>query len=79
MPALELWSEILSTPEPLRAIAGYGRRDAPFDAGLPVVLSRIPAGTEVRPVPVVASVTGLNDQHAYIDTTRPRNWPSATY
>jgi D-serine dehydratase len=70
VPALELWSEILSTPEPLRAIAGYGRRDAPFDSGLPVVLSRIPAGMEVHPVPVVASVTGLNDQHAYIDTTR---------
>jgi D-serine dehydratase len=69
VPALELWSEILSTPEPGRAIAGYGRRDAPFDAGLPVVLSRIPAGMEARPVPVVASVVGLNDQHAYIDTT----------
>ena len=69
VPALELWSDILSTPEPGRAIAGYGRRDAPFDAGLPVPLSRVPVGLETSPVPVVASVTGLNDQHAYIDTT----------
>jgi D-serine dehydratase len=69
VPALELWSDILSTPEPGRAIAGYGRRDAPFDAGWPVPLSRAPAGLETSPVPVVASVTGLNDQHAFIDTT----------
>jgi D-serine dehydratase len=69
VPALELWSEILSTPEPGRAIAGFGRRDAPFDAGLPVVLARIPAGEPGTFVPVVASVTGLNDQHAYLDTT----------
>jgi D-serine dehydratase len=69
IPALELWSDVLSTPEPGRAIAGYGRRDAPFDAGLPVALARVPAGTESFPMPVAASVTGLNDQHAYIDTT----------
>jgi D-serine dehydratase len=69
MPALELWSDVLSTPEHGRAIAGYGRRDAPFDAGLPVPLARVPAGTEILPVPVTASVTGLNDQHAHIDTT----------
>jgi D-serine dehydratase len=69
IPALELWSDVLSTPEPGRAIAGYGRRDAPFDAGLPVVLARVPAGTASFPMPVTASVTGVNDQHAYIDTT----------
>jgi D-serine dehydratase len=69
IPALELWSEILSTPEPGRAIAGFGRRDAPFDCGLPVVVSRVPAGEPGRLLPIVASVTGLNDQHAYLDTT----------
>ena len=69
VPALELWSEVLSTPEPGRAIAGFGRRDAPFDSGLPIVLSRVPARGPGRPIPVVASVTALNDQHAYLDTT----------
>jgi D-serine dehydratase len=69
VPALELWSEIQSTPEPGRAIAGFGRRDAPFDAGLPVTLARAPAGEPGPPLPVVAPVTGLNDQHAYLDTT----------
>ena len=70
VPALELWSEIISTPEPGRAIAGFGRRDAPFDAGLPVALARIPAGETGVPVPMVASVTGLNDQHAYLETVQ---------
>jgi D-serine dehydratase len=69
-PALELWSEVLSAPEPDRAIAGFGRRDAPFDAGLPVVLSRVPVGEPRPPVEVVGSVTELNDQHAYIDTSK---------
>ena len=36
-PALELWTDVLSCPEPGRAIAGVGRRDAPYDAGLPTV------------------------------------------
>ncbi len=67
VPALELWSEVISAPEPGRVIAGFGRRDAPFDAGLPVVLSRIAAGTAL-PVEVAGSVTALNDQHAHIDT-----------
>ena len=64
---MELWSEVLSTPEPGRAIAGFGRRDAPFDAGSPVPLSRLPAATGGFPVPLAASVINLNDQHAYID------------
>ena len=33
------------------------------------MLSRVPAGEPGRTLPVVASVTGLNDQHAYLDTT----------
>jgi D-serine dehydratase len=67
MPALELWSEVISAPEPGRVIAGFGRRDAPFDAGLPVVLSRIVGGKTAPLVEIVGSVTALNDQHAYID------------
>ena len=46
---------------------GLGRRDAPFDAGLPAV-RRIVSGGEP---PVVAGegyvVAKLNDQHAYLD------------
>ncbi|MEU4233820.1 alanine racemase [Nonomuraea sp. NPDC026600] len=35
-PALEVWAHVLSTPEPGLAIVGMGKRDAPYDEGLPV-------------------------------------------
>ena len=35
-PALEVWAHVLSTPEPGLAIVGLGKRDAPYDEGLPV-------------------------------------------
>lgn len=77
-PALELWADVLSVPEPGRAIAGFGRRDAPFDAGLPVALGRFPAADgdageategEWREYQSLAGVrvSALNDQHAYLD------------
>jgi D-serine deaminase-like pyridoxal phosphate-dependent protein len=74
--ALELWSSVLSVPEPGRAVLGFGRRDAPFDAGLPVVRRSVTGGDS----PVAAGdgyvVVKLNDQHAYLDvppdsTVRP--------
>jgi D-serine deaminase-like pyridoxal phosphate-dependent protein len=36
LPALEVWAHVLSTPEPGLAIVGMGKRDAPFDEGLPI-------------------------------------------
>jgi D-serine dehydratase len=73
-PALELWADVLSCPEPGLAIAGAGRRDAPFDAGLPTVLRAYRGG---EPVTLgTATVTELNDQHAFVgvepaDALRP--------
>lgn len=66
-PALELWAEVLSIPEGGRAIAGFGRRDAPFDAGLPVVVARLSPSQEVPEARTDVVVTGLNDQHAYVE------------
>ena len=64
-PALELWAQVLSRPEPGLALLGAGRRDAGFDAGLPVPLrARRRDGEAVRLAG--ATVTGLNDQHAYL-------------
>jgi D-serine deaminase-like pyridoxal phosphate-dependent protein len=64
LPALELWADVLSCPEPGLAIAGAGRRDAPYDAGLPVVLGAYRDG---EPLPLgSATVTELNDQHAFV-------------
>ena len=37
-PAIELWAQVLSRPEPGLALLGAGRRDVGFDAGLPVPL-----------------------------------------
>jgi D-serine deaminase-like pyridoxal phosphate-dependent protein len=54
-PALELWARVLSCPEPGLAIAGFGKRDAPYDLGLPVL----------RDHPGVR-VEALNDQHAFL-------------
>jgi D-serine dehydratase len=39
-PALELLASVLSRPEPTLVIEGFGRRDAPFDDQLSIVLGR---------------------------------------
>ena len=67
LPALELWTDVLSCPEPGRAILGVGRRDAPYDAGLPTVLRAYRGGETVVLGP--ATVTELNDQHAFVSAT----------
>jgi D-serine deaminase-like pyridoxal phosphate-dependent protein len=63
-PALELWAQVLSRPEPGLALLTAGRRDAGFDAGLPVPLRmRRRDGTAAA---LAGQVTELNDQHAYL-------------
>ena len=67
LPALELWTDVLSCPEPGRAILGVGRRDVPYDAGLPAVLRAYRGG---EPLPLdTAAVTELNDQHAFVSAS----------
>ena len=63
-PALRLWAQVLSVPEPGLALAGFGRRDCSFDAGLPVALERL-GGDGLEPVAGVR-VVDLNDQHAFL-------------
>jgi D-serine deaminase-like pyridoxal phosphate-dependent protein len=63
--ALRVWAQVLSAPEPGLAILGAGKRDVPYDLGLPVPLAaRATDGTR-RPLPG-ASIDRLNDQHAYL-------------
>jgi D-serine deaminase-like pyridoxal phosphate-dependent protein len=64
-PALELIATVLSTPEPGVAIVNFGRRDAPFDAGLPVPLWVRSAG-DVTIGADSMRVERLNDQHAWM-------------
>ena len=64
-PGLHLWSRVLSRPEPDLAILDAGRRDAPFDEGLPVP-ERIRGRDDDAAVLSGARVSALNDQHAFL-------------
>jgi D-serine deaminase-like pyridoxal phosphate-dependent protein len=65
-PAIEVWCQVLSLPEPGLALIGAGRRDVSFDAGLPTALwHRSIRGGDV--VPFDAPVSKVNDQHAFLD------------
>jgi D-serine deaminase-like pyridoxal phosphate-dependent protein len=61
--ALQLWAPVLSRPEPTLVIAGLGKRDAATDHGLPVPRF-VRSGGVLGPVD--ATVTMVNDQHAYL-------------
>jgi D-serine dehydratase len=63
-PALELWAQVLSRPEPGLALLSAGRRDAGFDAGLPVPLRALRRNGGAAEL--AGEVTELNDQHAYL-------------
>jgi D-serine deaminase-like pyridoxal phosphate-dependent protein len=65
-PALELWGAVLSRPESELALLNFGRRDAPFDAGLPIPQTARSRTGSARDVAGRLVVTGLNDQHAYV-------------
>jgi D-serine deaminase-like pyridoxal phosphate-dependent protein len=54
-PAMEVWAQVMSRPEPGLALLTMGRRDVSFDQEMPVPL-------ELEG----ARVTKLNDQHAYL-------------
>jgi len=68
-PALELIAHVQSLPEPGRAIAGFGKRDASFDIDLPQPRWWFRPGLHDRPQALAGgiAVTGLNDQHAFVD------------
>lgn len=66
LPAIRVWARVTSTPEPGLALLDAGKRDVPYDEGLPVPLRRHRPGAE--PVDVRGwSLTRTNDQHAYLD------------
>lgn len=70
-PALELWSRVLSRPEPNLAILDFGKRDVGIDSDMPVAQHLIRHGTsEVVSCPP-ATVNALNDQHAYLRLESP--------
>jgi D-serine deaminase-like pyridoxal phosphate-dependent protein len=65
LPAMRLWSQVLSRPEPGLALLNFGKRDASYDEGLPVPLYG--RGVGGGPVDVAGCrVEKLNDQHAFL-------------
>jgi D-serine deaminase-like pyridoxal phosphate-dependent protein len=54
-PALEVWAQVMSRPEPDLALLTMGRRDVSFDQDMPVPLGLSDS-----------TVIKLNDQHAYL-------------
>ena len=67
-PALQIWAQVQSRPEPGRFICGFGKRDVGSDAHAPKIIAWTPCGeTRPRPAPRGCVVTNLNDQHACLD------------
>jgi D-serine dehydratase len=65
-PAMRLWAEVLSLPEPCLAICGLGMRDVSFDQGFPIALSAWRAGQKVLELSNATSIEKLNDQHGFL-------------
>lgn len=67
-PALEVWAQVQSRPEPGLALLTMGKRDASFDLDLPVVSAHFRAGRDALPqsVPTHWRISAMNDQHAYL-------------
>ncbi len=65
--ALQIWACVQSIPEDGRAIIGMGKRDAAFDAGLPVPALHYRAGQkQPTATPAHWTLTKMMDQHAYM-------------
>ncbi|MFE9356378.1 hypothetical protein ACFYPB_19820 [Streptomyces olivaceoviridis] len=68
-PALTVRAVVLSTPEPGRAVVGAGKRELPYDAGLPVLIAgRDPHGTP-RPA-ATATADQIYDHHLVLTDGR---------
>jgi D-serine deaminase-like pyridoxal phosphate-dependent protein len=71
-PAIQVWAEVLSRPEPGLVIVGLGRRDASFDSGLPVLLAAVDRDERTLRYDVSGQLVKLDDQHGYL-TVDPAN------
>jgi len=67
-PALELWAVVQSLPQEGKAILTFGKRDCPYDLGLPKPLYALPEGESLESKRSLAEgrITDTNDQHAFL-------------
>lgn len=63
--AMFAYARVLSLPEPGLALLDAGKRDLPFDEGLPIPLAAM-ADLGAAERPIEAEITATNDQHAYL-------------
>ena len=68
-PALEVWGQVQSRPEPGLAILTMGRRDVSYDIEMPRPIAWFRAGAHEMPAAAGADwrIAKLNDQHAYLE------------
>lgn len=70
-PAMRGYARVVSHPEPRLALLDGGKRDFPYDEGLPMPFGVATAlGGDETPL-AGASVTALNDQHAFLRSDAP--------
>lgn len=72
-PALEAWAYVQSMPEDGLAFLTMGKRDIPFDAGLPVPFKLYRPGVGFLDVGE-AEIFSTNDQHAYVRLGKNTDW-----
>ena len=66
-PALVLFAQVLSRPEPTKAIVTLGRRDVGTDGGMPVPLLHYRPGRDARPAAAPDwTFAAINDQHGHL-------------
>ncbi len=74
--ALEVWAAVQSCPEPGLAILAVGKRDVSYDLELPRPIAVFRQGSEgITPAPPHWTISGLNDQHAYLRGNGPDHQP----
>jgi D-serine deaminase-like pyridoxal phosphate-dependent protein len=66
LPALKLWAQVVSRPEPGLALLNAGKRDVPYDLGLPIPLQVRDARHGVLHRADGLTITKLSDQHAFM-------------
>ncbi len=64
-PALFVWAQVLSCPEPGLAVVGLGRRDVSDDSQMPTVVGHVRDGVE-QGSPHGWEFFRMNDQHGYL-------------
>ena len=78
-PALEVWTQVQSVPEPGLAILSAGRRDLSFDQCMPMPVrwarqgQRV--GDSIQATPESWKIQALSDQHAHMVFSPEGQWP----